>query len=227
MCGRFSFVASKEKLKKQFNVLAKTELHQSYNITPLQHAYVVTNLSPELQYFRWGLIPHWANDERVGNNLNNARADGIETKPSFRLPIRHKRCVVFADSFYEWRNLGKAMKQPFRILPENNGLIAMAGVWDLWQNPLNGELFKTFAVITTEPNAEMEPIHNRMPVMFFNEEQVQNWLNEAPLPKVLELLVPPANGLLRTYPVSDLVNKAENNSPALHNPVEKIKTLFD
>jgi len=117
MCGRFSFSTSKEKIQQQFgDIEVGTNLRMNFNVAPTQHTYIVTNDSPNrLQYVTWGLIPHWSNDGKNTGKLINARAEGIATKPSFRLPIRKRRCWVLADSFYEWRK-GADAKIPYRLL---------------------------------------------------------------------------------------------------------------
>ena len=127
MCGRFSLVTSPEKLKQQFgDIETGHNLKLSFNVAPTQHSYVITNEHPSrLDYCRWGLVPHWAKDSKNAAKLINARMEGIASKPSFRVPIRKRRCIVVADSFYEWRQEGK-QKVPFRIYR------LMAACW-LWR----------------------------------------------------------------------------------------------
>ena len=129
MCGRYSFSVSAERIKQQFPELETGEnLRLSYNIAPTQHAYVIANNDPKkLQYLTWGLIPHWSRDGKNSGKLINARREGISGKPSFRIPIRSRRCIVLADSFYEWRKIGKN-KVPYRIFLKNGALLEMAGV---------------------------------------------------------------------------------------------------
>jgi putative SOS response-associated peptidase YedK len=225
MCGRFSFATTKEKIQAQVGNLAMDAGRQSsYNIAPTQQAAVITNDAPRrLQYFTWGLIPHWSNDGHNTGRLINARAEGIAAKPSFRLPIRNSRCLVLADSFYEWRQEA-GRKVPYRIFNEDGRLLLMAGIWDTWHQ---GDVeVRSFSIITTAPNAEMRWLHNRMPLFFNSLEQQQHWLAELELDEVLAMLHPPADGQLRMYPVSDLVNSVKNDRPDLHLPVPETPTLF-
>ena len=226
MCGRFSLATSKEKLQQQLPFVEIAEpLRVSYNIAPTQHAYVVTNDQPSrLQYITWGLVPHWSNDGKNTGRLINARREGIETKPSFRIPIRKRRCLVPADSFYEWKREG-AKKIPYRILMKDGSLLLLAGVWDVWYNGDYG--LKTFSIITTPPNFEVAGIHSRMPVIFHTAEQQRTWLEASDLSEILGMLQTPPDGLLEMFRVSELVNSVGNNSPDLHYEVPEPPTLFD
>ncbi len=224
MCGRFSLATSGEKLQQQLPFVEVTELKVSYNIAPTQHAYVVTNDQPErLQYITWGLVPHWSNDGKNTGRLINARREYIETKPSFRIPIRKQRCLVPADSFYEWRREG-TRRIPYRIFPKNGELLVFAGVWDIWYSGDYG--LKTFSIITTDANEEISALHNRMPVILSGIENQKNWLEVEDLDEVLSFLTTPPAGILDMYRVSELVNSVTNNSPELQNEVPEPPTLF-
>jgi putative SOS response-associated peptidase YedK len=225
MCGRFSLATTKEKLHQQLPfVEAVDALRVSYNIAPTQHAYVITNDQPErLQYFAWGLIPHWSNDGKNTGRLINARREGIESKPSFRIPVRKRRCLVPADSFYEWKREG-VKKIPYRIFLKNEELMMFAGVWDVWYSGDYG--LKTFSIITTDANEEVADIHNRMPVILTNTSTQKKWLEAEDLDEVLDLLQTPPDHLLNMYRVSELVNSVVNNSPDLHDRIPEPPTLF-
>ncbi len=217
MCGRLSFVTTKEKIQEQFGDrldLGDEPLEVSYNIAPTQQAYVILNEHPEvLDRLSWGLIPHWAKDAKDAAKRINARSEGIEEKPSFRLPVRNRRCVVLADSFYEWKRDGK-QKLPYRILLPEGQLLTLAGIWDTWKKP-DGSMHRSFSVITTTPNEEMTAVHDRMPVLLTQKDR-QRWLNDLPLEDALELLHPAKDGTLELYRVSEKVNAAYNNGPELH-----------
>lgn len=219
MCGRFSFSTSKEKLKKQFGDIEVGEnLKINFNVAPTQNAYVITDEQPDcLQFFRWGLLPHWSKEGKVTGRLINARREGIESKPSFRGPVRRRRCWVLADSFYEWRRLGK-QKIPYRIKLKSDELLVMAGIWDIWRGA--GEKIRTFSIITTPPNREVSQLHNRMPVIFVTADQRERYLLTDDLQEALELLKTPPDGTLEFYRVSQEVNSPRNNSPALHEAVD-------
>jgi putative SOS response-associated peptidase YedK len=226
MCGRFSLATSKEKLQQQLPFVEVAEtLRVSYNIAPTQHAYVVMNDQPErLQYITWGLVPHWSNDGKNTGRLINARRESIETKPSFRIPIRKRRCLVLADSFYEWRREG-VKKIPYRIFLENGSLMLFAGIWDIWYSGDYG--LKTFSIITTDANHEVSVIHNRMPVLLTSVQDQKLWLETEDLDEVLSLLQTPPDGTLKMYRVSELVNSPVNNSPELHYEVPEPPSLFN
>lgn len=226
MCGRYSFVASKEKIQQQLGPEVETgaNLRINFNVAPTQHSYVITNEKPNmLQYITWGLIPYWSKDNKIAGKLINARREGIESKPSFRVPIRKKRCLVIADSFYEWKKVdGK--KLPYRIMLKNGGLLLMAGIWDVWYD--DQYAVKSFSIITTAPNQEVQPIHDRMPVILHKREDQQKWLQDQPLEEVLEILKTPEDGILEMYRVSEKVNSVKNNSPDLHQRISDTPTLF-
>jgi putative SOS response-associated peptidase YedK len=226
MCGRYSFSTTADKLKAQFGELEfGHDLSINFNVAPTQYAYVITNKHPNrLDYFRWGLIPYWAKDAKHAARLINARMEGISDKPSFSAPIRKRRCLVLADSFYEWKRTGKT-KVPFRILSQQDELLVMAGIWDVWYH--GEEPVYTFSIITTEPNKEVAPVHNRMPLVFSKQAQWKKWLSDLSLHEVLSMLSPPEDGLLKMYQVSDKVNYVKNNSPGLHDEAKGPASLFD
>lgn len=227
MCGRFSFKATKDKIKHQFDIeiTEQEETRFSYNIAPTHNAYVISDDNThKLNYLLWGLIPHWVKDESIGPKLINARSEGISSKPSFRMSIRHKRCIVLADSFYEWRKEGKN-KIPYRILPKDESLLAMAGIWDEWSQ--GGKVIKTFSIITTPPNKEMSTLHNRMPVLINSKEEQQKWLShETSFNDIMKMLKTPEDNLLHYYRISEHLNAPKNNYPELHEEVPEPPTLF-
>ena len=225
MCGRFSFTASKEKIKEQFNnVNIDREIKVSYNIAPTHHAYVITNdLPDQLQLLTWGLIPYWSNDGLNKGHLINARKEGILSKPSFRIPIRKRRCLVLMDSFYEWRREGK-QKVPYRIMMKNKSMMIVAGIWDEWQN--GNSVVKSFSIITTSANSDVSKVHNRMPVILSNTYDQNQWLKEMDLQKVITLLKTIENGILKVYRIPVLVNSPKYNSRALYEEVFEPPSLF-
>ena len=227
MCGRFSLASSKDKIARQLGIKLEEDPAASYNIAPTQETYVITNDQPDiLQQFRWGLIPYWAQNTKASANLINARAEGISSKPSFRMPVRKRRCLILADGFYEWRKTGYGMaSSPYRIVMHDGALLLFAGVWDVWQNQA-GEDIHSFTIITTRPNAEMSAVHNRMPVILPNRELQNRWLQESDLMEALPLLKPLEDDMLKIFPVSTAVNSVETNKPELYDAVELPPTLF-
>ena len=170
----------------------------SLNICPTEEVFVVTNVTPWiLSRAKWGLIPIWAKDPRIGSKMINARAEGIEDKPAFRSAIRKRRCLVLADGFYEWRKNPNGSKTPFRISLESGRPFAFAGLWETWRPPAM-EPVRTCTIITTSANDVVAPVHDRMPVILRNED-VPAWLDkdEEAFGHALELL--------RPYPDSEIV----------------------
>lgn len=191
----------------------------NYNVAPTQKSYVITDQQPDrLSYYTWGLLPYWSRDGKVTGRLINARSEGIAGKPSFRVPIRRRRCWVLADSFYEWIRRGN-QKIPYRILPKSDELLVMAGIWDVWKK--GEEEIRSFSILTTPPNREMSHLHNRMPLVLSSRDIQEHYLFSEDLDEVLDLLHTPPDGVLDYYRVSQKVNSYRNNSPELHKPVEE------
>lgn len=225
MCGRYSFVPKAKQQKTLAEVVQlPAELPLSYNIAPTHEALVIADDHPDqLQRMEWGLVPHWSADGKNSGKLINARAEGIEGKPSFRESIHRRHCLVPADSFYEWRKQG-ARKIPYRIFRKDEQLLFLAGIWDEWQQ--GGQTKRTFSIITTTPNREMADLHDRMPVIFSTPEECSRWLTPGPLEESLRLLHPPADDLLAMYRVSEKLNKPGYDAPDLQDPQPEEWTLF-
>jgi putative SOS response-associated peptidase YedK len=228
MCGRFSFSPNEILIEERFDLEVEEGLYTPrYNCTPSQNLAVVSNLEPgKLSYFRWGLIPFWAKDPAIGNKMINARAEGILEKPSFRNPFRQRRCLVLSDGFFEWKRLAvssqrsavsgqrsKGGREPFRIVMKNGDLFAMAGIWDVWKDP-EGNIIRSFAIITTTPNDLMLPIHDRMPVILPRRFE-KEWLTSDHTGDLEKLLQPYPAEEMEAYPVSRLVNSPANDNPAV------------
>lgn len=220
-------VATKEDIKAQFPALTvqNSSISSSYNIAPTQLGLVVTNEHPTtLQTFVWGLVPHWSKDGKNTGRLINARAEGIATKPSFRIPIRRRRCLVLADSFYEWKKVGK-QKFPYRILLKSKKILVFGGIWEEWQQ--GEQNIKSFSIITTPPNKEMSFIHNRMPLILPTEERQTEWLKANDnINQILSMLDVLEDNHLILYPVSTQVNKVGNDGSKLHERLNPNLTLF-
>ena len=214
MCGRFAFFA-----KGQFGYeslqLPEPPPVERYNIAPSQEILAIrTDLEtgrPEWALLRWGLVPFWFKEPGGKRPLINARAEGIEAKPSFRGPVRHRRCIVPASGFYEWRRQGTG-KQPYFVRPAEDEVFALAGIWDHWEGK-QGEVIESVAIITTTANELMQPIHDRMPVIL-EEEDVSAWIAPTTkLEKALPMLKPCSSTRMMTYPVSSLVNSTRHDGP--------------
>ena len=176
-CGRFTRKENMQHLAELLGLKVLPPLPPRYNIAPSQLvACVRTNPESkerECVELKWGLVPSWAKDPSIGNKMINARAETVAEKPSFRKAFKQQRCLVLADGFYEWKREGKT-KQPYYIRFKDHRLFAFAGLWERWEK--QDPALETCALITTGPNALMEPIHNRMPVIL-PEQSYASWLN--------------------------------------------------
>ncbi len=190
----------------------------NYNIAPGTMAPVVCNLErPTVALHRWGLVPHWAKDPKIGHRMINARAETLQEKPAFREAFRRRRCLVLADGFYEWKRQGKA-KIPHYLRLRSQRVFSFAGLWERWQGP-GGEPLNSFTIITTEPNEVVAPIHQRMPVILHADTH-RLWLSPEPRePRALaHLLAPCPSDALEAYPVSQMVNHPSNNTEQCIRP---------
>ena len=224
MCGRYSQTMTPAQIEEAFGPVTVPEgLEPNYNVAPTTFNPVITDRHPDVvELFEWGLVPAWSKDGKNAARMINARAEGILSKPSFRKPVRERRCLVIADSFYEWRREGK-QKQPYRIrLAERaRAPVVFAGIWEYWRDKTNPEHEKlTYSIITTAPNAEMSAVHNRMPVVLAEADLQEAWLGELTEGDITELLQTPADGTLDMYPVTPLVNSVRNNGPELHESAD-------
>jgi putative SOS response-associated peptidase YedK len=214
MCGRYALHASPEVVALQFGLAAVPAFTPRYNIAPTAQVLVVRD--DGATFVKWGLVPRWAKDVKgnppTGAGMNNARAETVAEKPSFREAFRRRRCLIPASGFYEWKLEGK-LKQPYYIHPAAGGLFAFAGLWERWEGP--GGPLETCAVITTEPNAVMAPIHERMPVILEPADYERWLLGTGPLQP---LLVPCAPARIAAHRVSRAVNDARRDDPGLVEP---------
>ena len=216
MCGRFRQTSSAETIARAFNLTNVPPQKPQYNIAPTQTIATVVSSSPEgkreFRELRWGLIPSWAKEQKIGAKLINARAETVAEKPSFRSAFRKRRCLIIANGFYEWQNQ-KGEKQPFCIQRKDEQIFAFAGLWERWQAP-EGKSVESCTIITTEANEIMAPIHKRMPVIL-NSQDYHLWLDRKITAKeqLQPLLVPYDSKVMKVYPVSKKVNNPRNSFP--------------
>lgn len=223
MCGRFTLFAPYYEIIERFDIevaFAESDYIPSYNIAPSQQVVAIINDGKRnrLGHLRWGLIPPWAKDEKIGYKMINARAETVAEKPSFRKAFSKKRCIIPADSFYEWQKQN-GEKIPMRIKLKNDELFAIAGLWETWQSP-DGKLLHTCTAITTEPNELMKPIHDRMPVILKREDEAA-WLDplNSDIHFLGNMLKPFDEAQMDAYSVSSAVNSPKNNEESLILPV--------
>ena len=217
MCGRFTLTASVDQLIDRFDIeffLQEEEYNPSYNVAPSQSVLAVINdgARNKMGFLRWGLIPPWAKDMSIGYKMINARAETLIDKPSFQNAYKKKRCLIVADSFYEWKRIDSKTKIPMRIKLKSNELFSMAGLWENWKSP-DGKSIYSCSVITTSPNELVQDIHDRMPVILKPEDE-KYWLDPSitDTTKLNPLLKPLDHALMEAYEVSPLVNSPKNNS---------------
>lgn len=219
MCGRFAIVSPVHELIEAFALAAAPEqLRPRYNAAPSQELPVIPNREPRaLELFRWGLVPFWAKDAKIGNRMINARSETLTEKPSFKKALEQRRCLVPADGFYEWKKTDVG-KQPHFIRLRSGSPMALAGLWERWDK--GPEPLLTFTIVTTTPNPLMARLHHRMPVIL-PERTWARWLDPDPL------LSDALEGMFDPYPademeafeVSTAVNSPANDAPELIQPV--------
>src|SRR5438270_1589530 len=175
MCGRFTLHVDIKTVAHHFGVPATLETTPRYNVAPTQDVVsVMRNGDSHLALLRWGLIPSWAKDESIGSRMINARAETLIEKPSFKGLLRSRRCLVVADGFYEWKK-EQGSKTPMYITLKDGSPFAFAGLWDLWHSP-DGRDIRTCTIVTTQPNALVTSIHDRMPVILSPDAR-EIWLD--------------------------------------------------
>ncbi|CUR61455.1 conserved hypothetical protein [metagenome] len=242
MCGRYASSRSPDDLVEEFEVVESRvagPLAADYNVAPTKEVYAVVERPPsrgseeppqrQLRVLTWGLVPSWAKDPSIGNRMINARMETVAEKPAYRKAFASRRALLPADGYFEWYPTsqttakGKPVKQPFFIRPQDGGVLAMAGLYEIWRDPTRAEddpdRFRwTCTVITTAAEDSLGHIHDRMPLMV-ERERWHEWLDPR-TPGDTSLLVPAAPGRLEAYAVSSLVSNVRNNGPELVEPLE-------
>jgi putative SOS response-associated peptidase YedK len=243
MCGRYASSRRPEDLVEEFDIAdvrIPAPLEPDYNVAPTKEVYAVVERPPsreseepperQLRVLTWGLVPSWAKDPTIGNRMINARMETLAEKPAFKRAFAKRRCLLPADGYYEWyptkqiTKSGKPRKQPFFIRPQDHGVLAMAGLYEIWRDPSKADddpdRFRwTCTVITTQAEDAVGHIHDRMPLTV-DRERWAAWLDpDAAQDHLLDLLVPAAGGGLEVFPVSTLVSNVRNNGPQLLEPL--------
>lgn len=213
MCGRYSLHSNPEVIALLFGLSEVPAYQPRYNIAPTSQVLVVRQ-EGDLRgaaMVKWGLVPRWAKDPSMGARMNNARAETVAEKPSFREAYRKRRCLIPANGFYEWK-LENGLKQPYYIHPAGADLFAFAGLWEQWRD------LQTCAIITTEANEKMASVHDRMPVIV-SPAEYPAWLSDASYEKVA--LRPCPDAAVAIHRVSRAVNNARNDLPELIEPGDR------
>lgn len=243
MCGRYASSRRPEDLLEEFEVVENRvpePLAPDWNVAPTKEVYAVVERPPskdseeeperQLRALTWGLVPSWAKDRKIGSRMINARMETVAEKPAYRRALAARRCLLPADGYYEWypteelTKAGKPKKQPFFIHPADGGVLAMAGLYEIWRDPDKADdaedrFLWSCTVITTDAPDDLGRIHDRMPLMV-ERERWDAWLDpRTEKDSVLDLLTPAAPGRLEAYPVSLAVNAVKNNGPELVEPL--------
>ena len=245
MCGRYIQVSSPTLLAERFDVdeVAIPETPEpDYNVAPRKEVLTIVQRGLDdpdgagsrgtrvLEQMRWGLVPSWAKNEKIGDRLINARAESLAEKPAFKTAFRKRRCIIPADGFYEWQRVeGRKQKQPVFVHRRDGEPIAFAGLWEVWRDHEEPDApwLLSCAIVTTRANATMAPVHDRMPVIL-PEGAWDRWLDVRAGGTLDPLLVPAPDSLIELWPVTTMVNSTRNNGPELVEPVEPVEqdTLF-
>ena len=168
---------------------------------------------------KWGLVPPWADDPKIGSRMLNARAETAAAKPAFRDALRRKRCLIPADGFYEWEGAKGSVKQPWRFALSDGSVFAFAGLCTTWQPPEGGEPLRSLTIITTEPNDLVRPVHDRMPAILADAEAQACWLDPAfGADEACQLLAPCAVERMSAAKAGRAVGKPGNEGPHLLEP---------
>lgn len=245
MCGRYASTRDPEDLARHFHVADRPvgeSLAPSWNVAPTDDVWAVLERTAhgeddtaparrELRPLRWGLVPSWAKDVKIGARMINARVETLHEKPAFRRAFTRRRCLLPADGFYEWQpvkaeDTGRTRKQPYFIHPEDGRVMALAGLYEYWRDPQvkadedPAAWLMTCTVITTDATDAAGRVHPRMPLAL-TEDRYDAWLDPAHQDpdELRALLRSPADGRLEVRPVSPAVNDARNDGPHLLDPI--------
>jgi putative SOS response-associated peptidase YedK len=215
VCGRFT-QADPRQLAIRFDLAALAELPARFNVAPTQPVPIITGPGA-MVLARWGLVPSWAKDLSIGSRLINARAETLEAKSAFREALRTRRCLVPADGFFEWKKEGR-QRRPFYFRLPDGAPFAFAGLWATWRDPA-GQPVTSFTIVTTEPNALLAPVHDRMPVILLPGAEAR-WLDPSTkdLADLLDLMQPYPSHEMEGFEVAPVVNNVANDVPACIEP---------
>lgn len=242
VCGRYASSRQPEDLVEEFEIeqAELPRLDPDWNVAPTKDVYAVVQRPPsgtdepaerQLRAMTWGLVPFWAKDPSIGSRMINARMETVAEKPAFRRAFERRRAILPADGYYEWYETtqlsakGKPRKQPYYIHPTDGGILAMAGLYEIWRDPTRDEddplRFRwTTTVLTTRAEDSLGQIHDRMPLML-SPDKYAEWLDptHSDRDSLLALLEPAAPGRLVATAVAPLVSNVRNNGPELVEPL--------
>ena len=224
MCGRFVATQTPQQLASFFGATTHEEPSQpNYNVAPTTDVLGVVARDGQrvIESFRWGLVPSWAKDVSIGSKMINARAETLAEKPSFKGLFRHRRLLVPMDGFYEWQQ-SPSGKIPMYIQRADGTPVVVAGLWSTWKEPGSAPdepWLHTCTLITTQANADMAAVHDRMPVIL-DPKDWDEWLDPGNdhVAELAHLLRPAADHVVTMYAVSTRVNSVRNKGADLIVP---------
>ena len=219
MCGRYAITTAPEAMRRMFGYPEMPNFPARYNIAPTQPIPIVRVVEGRREFalVRWGLLPSWVKDPKNFTLLINARGETVNDKPAFKNAMKRRRCLIPADGFYEWKRDG-AVKRPYLIRLKGGAPFAFAGLWETWTGP-NGEEMDSAAIVTTQANRALSPIHDRMPAIL-TPDAYEMWLDNANVDAktAAALLVPAQDELFEAYEIAPLVNRVTNDGPKVQVP---------
>ena len=221
MCGRFTLTVELSEIQQDFGATIDGEVNAwvpRYNIAPTQQILTIQNpLNRIIQPMRWGLIPFWAKNEDIGNQLINARSESLAEKPSFRRSLQNKRCLILADGFYEWKTEEGKGKTPYYFRLKDQRVFTFAGLWDEWSDK-EGNTVLSCTIITCNANEFVASFHQRMPVIL-DKDHCWEWLEDEAPRNFRSILVPYPSEEMEAYPVDRAVNDPKRDHPDLIRPI--------
>lgn len=224
MCGRFASTSSPEEVAQHFSAALEPEVptEPRFNVAPGTDITAVLDRGDGrvVSTLRWGLVPRWADDPRIGSRMINARAEKVPTSGAYKHAFARRRCIIPADGFYEWQKVADDNKrQPYYVSRPDGEPYALAGLWDLWNPPEGGEPLASCTIITCEPNEALAAIHDRMPVIL-PPEAWDSWLDaHVALDNSGDLLRPAPPVITQPRAISGAVNSTSNDGPELLEPL--------
>jgi putative SOS response-associated peptidase YedK len=220
MCGRYTVAVDPQLLAERFHVTLPEDFAPRFNVAPTDSVLALTERSAgrELMVARWGLVPHWAKDAKAGARMINARAETLAERSAYRSLLAKNRCLILADGFYEWRLDPDGRKRPVRYALDDGSPFGFAGLWTSWRDPESGESLRTCTIITTDANALVAPVHDRMPVILPRGVE-DEWLDrDVPPAAAVQLLLPYPSEQMTAADASMLVNSVKNDDLRLFDP---------
>jgi putative SOS response-associated peptidase YedK len=225
MCGRYTILYKEKVISEAFQVQLDLPFTSYYNATPstLKNKIALPVISSEnkevISLYTWGLVPFFSKEATTKYSTINARLETILTSPAYKIPIRKQRCLVLANCYFEWTVGSDGKKQPHVIFHKDSKCFAMAGIWDVWSDPIDSKHHYSFSIITSAAYPYLSSLHSRMPLII-KPDHYNKWLSpNLPISQVLDILADNYNDRMNAYPVSNGVNIPGNQSPDIINPI--------